>query len=223
MRSIHLVSLILAGGLLLAGCGGGDAPSATKPQAPAPRAAAASAGKLKLGDKLPTFTLPIYGDESGATLDTASLFDGESMVAVMFYSPACPCVVNCFNAMAETMPAADYPDLKIVGVMSDKQHDFEWMVNDFHAQAESGLLTFPVVLDADQAILKQFGATRTPEVWLADREGRIRFWGAPESTIEPTSTGHRFLMKEAVDALRAGKEPPVTAFPPVGCLISVGA
>ncbi|MGF1573408.1 MAG: redoxin domain-containing protein [Sumerlaeia bacterium] len=174
------------------------------------------AGALKIGDKLPDFTLKTLEGES---IQLSSLFDGESIVAVIWHSPACPCAANCLSAVREDLTSEKYKRLKILGVASDSQQATEWFTTDLQSQKESGMLTFPVVFDTDQAVMKAYGAKRTPTVYLADEQGILRFWGAPENTLFPGSEGHRSLITESVDAVLAKKTPDPQTYPSIGCLI----
>ena len=65
------------------------------------------------------------------------------------------------------------------------------------------------------------GAKRTPTIWVVDKEGRVAFVGAPESTLFPGAPGHRYLLREAVDAVRAGKAMEPRFFEPLGCPIEI--
>ena len=177
-----------------------------------------SAGNLALGEKLPDFKAP---NMEGETVAVGDLLDGESYVAVIFHSPSCPCANNCATAISDMLTPEEYPDLKILGVVSDPMQDIGWFRDDLKKQMADNV-TFPVVFDKDQSIMNAYGATRTPEVWLTDKDGTIRFWGAPENVLEPEGSPdeYRFLMKEALDALREGREPEVSSMAPIGCLIS---
>lgn len=212
-RLIHdiLTSAFVAVGvsILLAGC-------RDQAKAPAAQQAPASAGALRLGDKLPDFELATY---DGQRHRLADLVDGRRFVVVIWHSPACPCAHNCAKAIATEITPERYPDVAILGVLSDRAWDADWMKEDLARQQEAGVVTFPVVVDPDQSVRKLYGAERTPTVWVADREGRIRYWGAPENVLDPDGKGYRFLLGEALDALRAGQQPPTPRFDPIGCLI----
>lgn len=175
-----------------------------------------NAGNLTLGGSAPDFELATY---DGQSIRLSDQLDGDHFVCVIWHSPACPCAHNCATAISERLTTEAYADLRIVGVMSDGNWDYDYMQADLERQIADGVVTFPVVLDKDQSLMKQYGAERTPTVWLLDQKGRIRYWGAPESTLEPTASGYRFLLKEAVDALRKGQQPAVQSFDPIGCKI----
>jgi alkyl hydroperoxide reductase subunit AhpC len=207
---VRPAAILLAAGLLLASCGS---------ESPAPPAAdSRAAGKLRLGDTLPDFELATL---DGQTIRLASLQDGEHYVAVLWYAPTCPCAVNCANAAVKELTADKYPDLRLIGVVSDPMWEIDWYQADLRAQIAEGVVPFPVVIDRELEVIARYGATRTPTVWLADKQGRIRFWGAPENTLEQTETRYRFLLKEALDDLRAGREPAIPRMEPIGCLINL--
>lgn len=176
-----------------------------------------SAGNLRFGDKLPDFELATLDGESFRLHD---LIDGEHYVAVIFHAPGCPCSRNCARAVGEHLTPAEYPDLRILGVASDKFWSVDWFQEDLRTQLTDGTLTFPVVIDKDQSVMRLYGAERTPTVWLADKQGRIRFYGAPENVLEPGGSDYKFLMQNALDDLRAGRDPQVPSFPPIGCPIT---
>ena len=49
------------------------------------------------------------------------------------------------------------------------------------------------------------GARVTPEIYVIDKEGKLAYHGAPDDRAGPTSTPTAFYLKDALDALTAGK------------------
>jgi len=176
-----------------------------------------AAGNFSIGEK-PANIVGVT--KNGDPFDLYELIDGEHYVGVIWHSPSCPCAANCLKAIEAQLQPEKYPDLKLVAVVSDAFQGFDWFEADLTSQVTSGDLPFPVVLDKDQSLKELYGAERTPTVWLMDKEGEIRFWGAPENVLEPDGDGYRFLMKEALDELKAGKDVTVDVFEPIGCLLS---
>jgi peroxiredoxin len=173
------------------------------------------AGNLLIGGTIPTDLTLLASD--GSTVTIGSLMEKDRFLVINFHHPDCPCAANC-GALISEMVKAGYHDVKVVGVLSSG-HDDARVMTALRRQIEDGEITFPVYIDRDRSVQKAFGATRTPEVWVLDRDGKIAYWGAPENTLFPGMPGHRYYLREVVDALRANVAPPLRSSPPIGCLI----
>lgn len=84
--------------------------------------------------------------------------------------------------------------------------------------------TFPYLLDEGQHIYPQYGATRTPHVFLLNKESdglRVKYIGAiDDSSRDPKAVKERYV-ENAVDALLGGKEVAVKTSKAIGCSIKV--
>lgn len=175
---------------------------------------AEAAGAFTLGDKLPNFSVH---DGAGKGVELKEVLDGEHYVVVNFHHPDCPCAANCGRLISE-MQANGYDDVKVIGIMTaDTRNDRVLQALD--EQLKDGTISYPVYFDHDGAVRELLGATRTPEMWVLDKDGTIAFYGAPENTLFPGSPGHRYLLREAIDALRAGQQPEIRRYDPIGCPI----
>ena len=83
--------------------------------------------------------------------------------------------------------------------------------------AEQGY-PFHYAHDETQQTPKDFGATRTPEVFLLDGEGMVAYHGAIDDSHDPDAVAARHLA-EAVDAVLSGGRPALATTQPVGCTI----
>jgi peroxiredoxin len=78
---------------------------------------------------------------------------------------------------------------------------------------------FPYLLDETQEVARQYGATRTPEIYLFDAERVLRYHGAPDDNYENPTLVHQPYLRNALDALLKKSTPPVAETKPVGCTI----
>lgn len=77
----------------------------------------------------------------------------------------------------------------------------------------------PMLIDPDQAVADAYGAQATPHVFVVDREGRLRYQGAPDDTgfgFTPPTTDY---LAEALNAIQAGRDPEPALTPARGCAI----
>ncbi len=78
----------------------------------------------------------------------------------------------------------------------------------------------PLVLhDHDRLVAAAFGAETTPHIYVIDVDGRLRYQGAFDDVTFRKKTASTNYLREAVNALLAGKSPPVGEAQPYGCTI----
>ncbi|WP_422859288.1 thioredoxin family protein [Flagellimonas sp. S174] len=84
--------------------------------------------------------------------------------------------------------------------------------------------TFPYLLDEGQKVYPQYGATRTPHVYLLEKTGDgnvVKYIGAIDDNYQDASKVDEKYVEDAVDAMLAGKEIKVTSTKAIGCTIKV--
>lgn len=82
---------------------------------------------------------------------------------------------------------------------------------------------FPYVIDRSQEVAKRFGATRTPHVFLLDKQEngdlKVAYIGTIDDNIENPGKVKKQYVRDAVDALENGKAPQTTKTKAIGCTI----
>lgn len=76
----------------------------------------------------------------------------------------------------------------------------------------------PYLRDESQEVAHAYDAQTTPDVFVLDAAGLLRYRGAPDADYEDPSQRAAFL-RDALDAILAGRDPELTQTPPVGCSI----
>jgi peroxiredoxin len=82
--------------------------------------------------------------------------------------------------------------------------------------------TFPYLYDEQQTVYPQFGATRTPHIFILSKSGdemTVEYIGAIDDNYEDASKVTAKYVENAVDALLAGQKPEVTSTKAIGCSI----
>jgi peroxiredoxin len=85
-------------------------------------------------------------------------------------------------------------------------------------RAEQKGFVFPYLYDGSQSIAREYGAVRTPECFVLDRERRIVYMGAFDDSSKAAEVKVHYV-QEAVDAQLSGAEIRTQETPPIGCRI----
>ena len=92
------------------------------------------------------------------------------------------------------------------------------------ARAASKGFTFPYLFDDGQKIYPQYGATKTPHVYLLEKTKKgnvVRYIGAIDDNYKDAEAVNTKYVEEAIDALMNGKEIKETKTRAIGCTIKV--
>lgn len=84
--------------------------------------------------------------------------------------------------------------------------------------------TFPYLLDEGQKIYPQYGATKTPHVFLLKKENGkniVKYIGAIDNNYDDPTDVSEYYVRDAVDALLKNKEIKTTKTAAIGCTIKV--
>ena len=83
-------------------------------------------------------------------------------------------------------------------------------------RAEEKEFNFPYLYDATQKMGHDYGATVTPHVFVLDKDRKIAYMGAVDDNMKAESVKTPYL-RDALDALLAGKDPPKAVTQQFGC------
>jgi hypothetical protein len=77
---------------------------------------------------------------------------------------------------------------------------------------------YPYLRDESHEVARAYGAQTTPDVFVLDGEGILRYRGAPDA--DHRDEGQRAAwLREALDAVLAGERPARAETEPVGCSV----
>jgi peroxiredoxin len=93
---------------------------------------------------------------------------------------------------------------------------------DMKVRAKDKGFTFPYLFDKGQKIYPQYGASRTPHVYILEKKGGknvVQYIGAIDNNSRDASAVTEKYAEDAIDALLAGKTPEKTNTRAIGCSI----
>lgn len=171
---------------------------------------------LALNERCPDFALPGTDDR---THDLA-YFQGKELLVVAVSCNHCPYVIAYEPRMVAL--ATEY-GAKNVGWMNVNANDATRYPDDgmtpMKARARERGFPFPYVRDDSQAFVRALGARFTPELFVFDKERKLRYHGRIDDNHRDPKAVTSQDLKNALDALLAGKDPPAAETTAFGCSV----
>ncbi len=154
----------------------------------------------------PDFELPGVDD---AVHHLARYLENYKAVAVIFMANQCPEVIQYLDRLKQLQQDYQPQGITLVGinpndVISSPEDNFEQM----KAFAQTHQLNFPYLRDVTQDVAQSFGATNTPEAFLLDQQGILRYRGQIDDAPATPEAVTAAYLRTAITQLLAGK--PIT-------------
>jgi peroxiredoxin len=152
--------------------------------------------EVKLDEKVPNFTLKDYTGREYSLHD----YLGSKGIVVMFIATQCP-VSNAYNTrMVDLYDLYAPKGIVFLAINSNKQESIEEIAEH---SAKHGF-QFPVLKDWKNVIADKFDAQVTPETYLIDSTGVLRYHGRIDDE-RVLSKVTRHDLRDALDAYLEGK------------------
>jgi len=170
---------------------------------------------ISIGDSAPDFDLP---DTEGVrrSLQDAS---GAPATVVVFTCNHCPYALAWHERILTV--ARDYSDRGVV-FFAINPNDADRYPRDSYEAMQKRVReedwSMPYLRDESQDVAAAWGARVTPDVFMLDANGRLRYRGAPDSDHSDPSQDAAWL-REALDEVLAGTELSSPETEPVGCSV----
>lgn len=163
---------------------------------------------LTIGQMAPDFTLRDLQGEMHALTDYRA-----RLVVVYFWSAECPSAARADGLLAGWLPAWG-DQVALLPIASNANEE-----PDFMAQVAFERDLQLVLRDAGQHVADDYHATHTPHFFVINGSGRLVYQGGLDDTTFRQRTPTRFFLREAVEALLAGRSPDPAETHPYGCTI----
>lgn len=160
------------------------------------------------------FTL---NDHAGAKRSLSEWSD-KPVLVVVFLGTECPLAKLYGQKLSEIEPELAKRGVQFVGINSNQQDTLQ----ELAGYGTKFGVKFPLLKDPGAKVADLFGAKRTPEAFVLDRDRVIRYQGRIDDQYGVGSArdaATKTELLDAVEALLADKPVEVAATQPVGCLI----
>lgn len=168
----------------------------------------------RIGQKIETFALP---DHQGQ-MQSLDQWKEKPCLVVVFLGVECPLAKAYATKIPQILKPCDTQKVQVIAIDSNQQDSLSELAH-FVKTME---LAYPLLRDGGNKIADQFGATRTPEVFVLDASRTIRYHGRIDDQMtygRQRNAPEKKYLVDAVNAVLAGKpvgEPHIEA---IGCHI----
>ncbi len=173
----------------------------------------------KVGDVVADFNLQNAIDDSWVSLSSYGEVKG---YIIAFTCNTCPYAImyeDRLIALHKTYAPQGYP------VIAINPNDPDVKEGDSYAAMKKRAMEkkypFKYLIDGGQKVFPQFGATRTPHIFLVDNDRVVRYIGAIDNNAQDGSAATEHYVASAIEALQKGEDPNPDFTKAIGCTIKV--
>jgi len=154
----------------------------------------------------------------GEPFDLARAIGNKSLTVVCFLGTECPMVQLYARRLEQLGEKYRSAGVQVIGIDSNRQDSVE----DLRQFCSEQKISFPVLRDSGNVVADDFGATRTPEVFLVDAKLHVVYSGCIDDQYAPgvsRSKAEREYLVMAIDQWLARQPVVVSKVEASGCMI----
>lgn len=174
---------------------------------------------LSVGDKAVDFNLKNI-DNTMVSLQDYAKEDGVILIFSCNHCPYSVAYEDRIIALANKFNSNGFPV-----VMINPNDPSEYPADSFEnmiVRAKEKSFNFPYLFDEGQAIYPQYGATRTPHVYLLEKRQNdfyVAYIGAIDNNYKDESLVSEKYVENAIESLNKGEKPAIDFTKAIGCSI----
>ncbi|QDS99570.1 Thiol-disulfide oxidoreductase ResA [Adhaeretor mobilis] len=170
-----------------------------------------SAETVKIGEKAPDWSGVVGVDDAKHGLAD---YSNAKAIALVFTCNHCPVAKAYEDRLVDLQKAYEKKDVQVVAVnVSNLPAD---RLDKMKERAKEKGFNFPYLYDSTQKIGRDYGARKTPEVYLLDQDRKLAYHGAIDDSMDATKVDVHHL-RNSIDAVLAGKKPAKSEVQAMGC------
>jgi peroxiredoxin len=180
-----------------------------------------SSNGYKIGDYATDFSLKNVNDKMVSLKDYKEA-KGYIVIFTCNHCPFSKAYEDRIIALDKKYGKSGFPVIAINPNNPVKQKDDSFDLMKVRAKDKG--FTFPYLFDDGQKIFPQYGATKTPHVYVLEKTkkgNQVKYIGAIDDNHEDIKAVKTKYVENAIDALLSGKEVPLKETKAIGCSIKI--
>ncbi len=175
-------------------------------------------------------TMPVQGQNPMENFSLTDVTSGKTIalhdyksskaVAVIFTSNSCPYDIYYEERLLDLINEFGPAGVQFLLINSHTEGDES--VEQMKEKAGLSKLRIPYLADKEQVVMEQFGARRSPEVFLLQNQGgkfSLFYRGAIDNNPQVAADVRDQYLKDNIMMLLSGKTPALRHIRPTGCVI----
>ncbi|MCH7763092.1 MAG: thioredoxin family protein [Candidatus Marinimicrobia bacterium] len=176
------------------------------------------AKELELGSLIPMADVKMV-DITGQEIALSDV-KGENGLLVIFSCNTCPWVLAWEDRYVDLADSYQSKGVGIIAINSnEKQFNSVDSIEEMQKHAQEKDYNFYYTMDDGSTLAREFGASRTPHIFLFNKEDKLVYRGAiDDNARKPEKVKYPYLA-DAIDNMLAGKKIDPAATKALGCAI----
>ena len=172
--------------------------------------------KLSVGDMVPVWeNLPGTDGKRHSLTD----FKDKEVLVIFFSCASCSVALGYEERIDRLVKKYGGPEGKVGFVALCASRNPADRLEKLSERAEKQKFAYPFLYDESQKIAVDFGATRTQEFYVINRDRKITFMGALDVAPDDPAKVTKQFVEDALNATLKGDTPAIKEVEPTGCRI----
>ncbi len=179
---------------------------------------------LEVGDTAPDFQLKNIDGKMYSLESIAKEYEEEGKelkgFIVTFTCNTCPFAIKYEDRLIATHNKMAEKGWPIVAIQpNDPEVQPGDSMEKMQERAEEKGFPFVYLMDEGQKVYPQYGATKTPHIYLLDTDRKVHYIGALDDSARDPNAVKREYVVEAIEAIESGQKPDPDFTTAIGCTI----
>lgn len=170
-----------------------------------------------VGSYAPDFELP---GVDGAVHHLSRYLEKHQAIVVVIMCNHCPYVQRYLDRLKQLQTELQPRGITLVGINANDDSQYpDDSYENMKVFAAEHQLNFPYLRDVTQDVARTLGASRTPEAFLIDRAGVLRYVGCIDDNAQDPAGVTTPYLKQAIAQLLAGQPIDPASTSAIGCSV----